>query len=153
MNPSKLLKLSSILAGLQYAAHAVMFLSAKPAHGHRETLVLEVMKNQRFDFGGFSRSYWDFYFGYGLLAILWGVVEIALLWQLSVLAAKDASRLSPIVALLLLANIAHGVLAALFFFPAPVVGDAVVAASLAWALLALRAKTASAPTRSTGSAP
>ncbi len=126
------------MAAVQYVAHAALFLSAKPTHGAAETAVVNLMKGPRFDFSGFSRSYWDFYFGYGLLAILWGLVEIVLLWQLSALAANDSSAVRPTVALLLLANVAHAVLALCYFFPAPVVGDVVVAVCLTWALVALR---------------
>jgi hypothetical protein len=41
------------------------------------------MKGHRWNFSGFTRSYWDFYFGYGLLAIIWGIVEVIILWQLA----------------------------------------------------------------------
>lgn len=139
MTPTRVLRLASILAALQYLAHAALFLSAKPTHGAAEAAVIDTMKNFRFDFSGFSRSYWDFYFGYGLLAILWGLVEIILLWQLSSLAANDSSRVMRSVALLLLANVAHAILAWRYFFPAPVAGDVVVAVCLVWAVVELRA--------------
>jgi hypothetical protein len=138
VKPAKILRLASILAALQYLAHAALFLSAKPTHGATEAAVVDVMKGPRFDFSGFSRSYWDFYFGYGLSAILWGLVEIVVLWQLSALAANDSSPVRPTVALFLLANLAHAVLAWRYFFPAPVVGDVVVAVCLAYAFVALR---------------
>jgi len=76
------LRLASLLALLQYCAHAFLFLSARPTHGAAEAAVIDAMKGHRFEFSGLTRSYWDFYFGYGLLAILWGLVEIVLLWQL-----------------------------------------------------------------------
>lgn len=132
------LRLASLLALLQYCAHALLFLSARPTHGAAEAAVIDAMKAHRFEFSGFSRSYWDFYFGYGLLAILWGLVEIVLLWQLPTLAANDFSRVRPIVALLLLANLAHAALAWTYFFPAPVIGDLVVAACLAWSFVIAR---------------
>src|SRR6266851_4952140 len=75
---------------------------------------------------------------YCALAILWGLVEIVLLWQLPTLAAIDSSRVRPTVALLILANVAHAALAWTYFFPAPVVGDVVVAACLAWTFFASR---------------
>lgn len=134
--PTKILRLASLLALLQYSAHTLLFLSAKPTHGVAETAVIDTMKGQRFGFSGFSRSYWDFYFGYGLLAILWGLVEIVLLWQLATLAANDVSRVRPTIALLVLANVAHAILAWNYFFPAPVMGDVVVAACLVWTFFA-----------------
>jgi len=136
--PTKILRLASLLALLQYSAHTLLFLSAKPTHGAAEAAVIDAMKGHRFEFSGLTRSYWDFYFGYGLLAILWGLVEIVLLWQLPTLAAIDSSRVRPTVALLILANVAHAALAWTYFFPAPVVGDVVVAACLAWTFFASR---------------
>ncbi len=138
MKPTKILRLASIMAALQYLAHAALFLSAKPTHSAAEAAVIDAMKGHRFDFSGFSRSYWDFYFGYGLMAILWGLVEIVVLWQLSTLAANDTSKARPTVELFLFANVAHAVLGWRYFFPAPVVGDVVVAACLTWALVSLR---------------
>jgi hypothetical protein len=132
------LRLASLLALLQYCAHALLFLSARPTHGAAEAAVIDAMKAHRFEFSGLTRSYWDFYFGYGLLAILWGLVEVVLLWQLPTLAANDLSRVRPTVALLILANVAHAALAWTYFFPAPVIGDVVVAACLAWTFFASR---------------
>jgi hypothetical protein len=136
MKPTTILRLASLLALLQYSAHAFLFLSAKPTHGAAETAVIDTMKGHRFEFSGLSRSYWDFYFGYGLSAIVWGLVEIVLLWQLSTLATDNFSRVRPTIALFVLANVAHAILAWNYFFPAPVVGDVVVAACLAWTFFA-----------------
>lgn len=130
------LRIAALVALLQYGAHAALFLSARPTHGAAESSVIEAMKTHRFAVGAFTRSYFDFYFGYGLLAILWGVVEVVLLWQLSTLAATHSSRLRPTVALLVLANGAHAVIAWTYFFLAPIVGDVAVAACLTWAFFA-----------------
>jgi len=132
---TRVLRLASLLALLQYVAHAAMFLSAKPTHGPEELAVVEAMKGHRFQFSGFSRSYWDFYFGYGLLAILMGMVEIIALWQLATVAKTDPRLVRPMVGLFLLANVAHAILAWNYFFPAPVVGDVIVGASLLWAFV------------------
>jgi hypothetical protein len=139
MKPAKILQATSILAALQYAAHAALFLSAAPTHGREEIAVVETMKAHRFDIYGFDRSYWDFYFGYGLLAVLSGVIEVVILWQLATLAKTDPNRVRPFIATFIFANVAHATLMWRYFFLGPLVFDVAVAACLGWALLAARA--------------
>jgi len=45
--------------------------------------VIEAMPSNRFDFASATRSYWDFYFGYGIQAAARCLVEAALFWQLA----------------------------------------------------------------------
>jgi hypothetical protein len=115
-------------------AHAVLFLRAKPQHGKDEVDLLEQMKRKRWKFNGFERSYWDFYFGYGLLAILWGAVEIAILWVLVSTAGKGSVSIVPLVGILLVANVAHAALTLRYFFLTPVIFDVLIAILLAMAL-------------------
>lgn len=139
MTPTRILRLSSLLALLQYGVHGALFLGAKPTHGGAERAVIDAMRSSAFDFGGFSRTYWDFYFGYGLLALVFGLVEVVLLWQLATLArAIELRRIAPTVVLLVVANCAHALVAWNYFFVAPIVGDALVTASLLWVLIAGR---------------
>ena len=129
-----LLQIAAALATLQYFAHALLFLRAKPSHGREEADLVERMKGQRWKFSGFTRSYWDFYFGYGLLAILWGIVEVIILWQLVSLANDGSVSVRPVVATLLGANIAHAALTLRYFFLQPVLFDLLIAIVLALAL-------------------
>lgn len=153
MKSSRILKLASLLALIQYSAHAFLFLSAKPTHGPEEDAVIRMMKQYHFNFGGFSRSYWDFYFGYGLLGILTGVFEIVVLWQLAALAKANPSHGRPMVALLILFNLAHAALVRQYFFLMPALFDIAVAACLLWAFIAagVRNSTAAQPERSAAS--
>jgi hypothetical protein len=131
------LRIAAILALIQYLAHAVLFLRAKeqkPSQGREEIELIERMKSLRWNFQGFQRSYWNFYFGYGLLAILWGIIEIVLLWQLAAIAAVSSVSIGPIVATLVAANIAHGVLTLRYFFLVPVVFDVLIAIVLTFGL-------------------
>jgi hypothetical protein len=127
---------ATALAAFQYAVHTALFLSAKPTHGDDEVQLISVMKAYRFSVGGFERSYWDFYYGYGLMAILLGVVEIGILWQAGRLAATDAGASARLVAVLLLLNLGHALIAWNYFFLAPLAFDLGVAACLVWALVA-----------------
>jgi hypothetical protein len=127
---------ATALAALQYVVHTVLFLSAKPTHGDEEVQLISAMKAYRFSVGSFERSYWDFYYGYGLMAILLGIVEIGILWQVARLAATDVAAGARIVAVLLLLNLGHALIAWNYFFLAPLAFDLAVAACLVWALLA-----------------
>ena len=78
------------------------------------------------------------YFGYGLIAGGVCLVEAVLLWQLARIAAVNPALPRPILALLVLANIAHVLLVARYFmFVIPMVFDVLIAALLAWAYIAI----------------
>jgi len=133
MNSITILRIALGAAAIQYIAHTILFLSAKPNHGEDEINLINAMKSNRWNFNGFKRSYWDFYFGYGLLAIFFGIVEIALLWQLSIIPQNFLPIIKPIIAVLIFANILHGILTLKYFFLLPVVFDLVVTILLALA--------------------
>src|SRR2546427_7614596 len=68
MTTSTLLRVTAVIALLQFFGHAALFVRARPTHGDAEVTVVAAMKAHRFNFGGSMRSYWDMYFGYGLQA-------------------------------------------------------------------------------------
>lgn len=88
-SPVVLIRASSILVVLLMAGH----LSAYPwaaNHGLRETLLIDSMKSVDFDFLGARSTYWNLYFGWGILV---GILLLTLsitLWLLS-----DLVRLAP----------------------------------------------------------
>ncbi len=135
MSVTILLYIATALALIQYVAHAFLFLRAKPSHGQEEIAVVNAMKSYRWNFSGFRRSYWDFYFGYGLLAILWGIIEIILLWQLAGIASTSSVSIAAILILLLAANIGHAILTLRYFFLMPAIFDFLIAIVLFLALL------------------
>jgi hypothetical protein len=136
MNFRIAVRVATALAALQYAVHTALFLSAKPTRGEEEAQLISTMKAYRFSVGSFERSYWDFYYGYGLMAILLGVVEVGILWQAGRLVATDAGASARLVAVLLFLNLGHALIAWNYFFFAPLAFDLAVAACLVWALLA-----------------
>jgi hypothetical protein len=136
MQTSTILRIASLLAFVQAILHGGLFLTAHPTHGPDEIAVVSAMKNHAFLFGGFSRSYWDMYFGYGLLAALVVLFEAMLFWLLAGLARDDPVRLRPVIGLFILYNLAHAALLAKYFFALPIAADALVAATLFWAFVA-----------------
>jgi hypothetical protein len=138
MDPIVLLRIAAVLAGLQGFAHGALFVSAKSRYGAAEVAVIEAMKTNRF-FAGATRSYWDMYFGYGLIAAGVCLVEAVLLWQLGQIAAENPTLPRPIIGLLIAANIGHVLLVARYFmFVVPMIFDVLIAALLIWTYVALR---------------
>jgi len=124
---------SAILATIQGLAHAGLFISAKPRHGGAEVAVVDAMKANRFFAGGLG--YWDYYFGYGLIAAGACLVEATLLWQIATIAQTQPLLVRPMIGLFVLANLGHALLLWRYFkFPLPIAFDVVIASALVLAL-------------------
>lgn len=135
MNTSILLYIATFLAIIQYIAHAGLFLSAKAKHGKEEINVIKSMKSHKWNFSGFHRSYWDFYFGYGLLAVLWGIAEVFLFWQLAELSRIPTISITPFILILIAANVGHAILTLKYFFFTPAIFDLLIALTLVLAVI------------------
>lgn len=59
--------------------------------------VLEVMKSHSFEAEGFKGTYWDLYFGFGVVISVYLLAQAAVLWQVASLAKTEAFRVRPIV--------------------------------------------------------
>jgi hypothetical protein len=91
------------------------------------------MKANRFFAGGLG--YWDYYFGYGLVAAAACIVEAALLWQIATIAATQPLLVRPLIAVFVIANVAHALLLARYFkLPLPIAFDVIIAGALLLAL-------------------
>jgi len=138
LNPKVILYAATGLALVQYLAHAFLFLSAKPTHGPEEPVVLEAMKSNRFKIGLSPRSYWDLYFGYGLLVILGGMVEVVILWQLAAVVNSYPALIKPFVSMFFIFNIVHALLVWKYFaLLAPVIFDLIIAACMVMVFISL----------------
>jgi hypothetical protein len=136
MSPTLWLRVAAIVALLQAAGHGTSVIRWAPTRGPDQLAVIEVMKSHAFNFQGFTRSYWDLFFGYGLMAAFTCVVEAILFWQLASLALTTGARGTPIVALFIFANLVHAILCWNYFFLTPIVLDVAIAACLGLALTA-----------------
>ena len=131
-----LLRVAAVLAAIQGLAHGGLFISARP-RSDAEAAVVTAMRASQF-FSGGSRSYWDLYFGYGLIAAAVCVVEAVLLWQLARIATVQPVLARPIVALFIAANVGHAALVWRYFaFPIPIAFDLLIAGCLSWALVSV----------------
>lgn len=136
MTATSWLRAASMIAIVQFAAHTAMFVSARPRHGADEIAVVRAMKDHSFLFVGSRRSYWDFYFGYGLMAAFVCVIQAVLFWQLAGYAAAAPGLVRAVSALFVVAVLGHAALALRFFFITPVIPDLLIAACLALSIAA-----------------
>jgi hypothetical protein len=99
---------------------------------------LTAMRTFRFETMGVSRTYLDFYLGFGYSLSVFLVMQAILLWQVSTLAKTDHLQARPFIVTFLLASIAGGVLTWEFIFPMPVYLGSTITVCLGLALVAGR---------------
>jgi len=133
IRPKLLLRAASVL-GLFYCAAHMMGMPWIPANGPAEAPLIELMKTVRFDALGSSRTYWEFYQGFGVIV---GVALLLLsvqLWQFAALGF--AAR--PLVASALAFFLADAYIAWRSFFWPPVLLALAIAVCLVAALATMR---------------
>jgi hypothetical protein len=130
------LRISSIIALLFAAGHTLGGLKHWSPMG--ENPVLKAMRETRFDTMGVSRSYLDFYLGFGYSLSVAEFMLAVVLWQLATLARTDALAVRPMIAVIAVATLATGVIAWRFIFPMPALFSLVLFASLAVACFVAR---------------
>jgi hypothetical protein len=136
MKPSMLLRIASIASLLFAAGHTLGGLQSWSPPG--DTDVLQAMRSFRFDAEGVSRTYWDFYIGFGLIISVFLLAQAGVLWQLATVSKKDPVQVRPILSMLFIAMLANAVLSWKFFFAVPVVLAIAIASSLGLALAVAR---------------
>ena len=132
MSPATWLRIAAAFALAQGAAHAALIAFASPKHGPEEVAVIDTMKSHRFNFLGAQRSYWDFYFGYALIAAAICVVETALFWMIAPL---GPDIIQPVAGVFVGFNLVHALIAGRFFFVTPIVADLLIVVCLVFAFL------------------
>jgi hypothetical protein len=101
-----------------------------------ETEVLRAMRSFHFDAGGVSRTYLDFYLGFGFIIGVYLLAQAVVLWQLASMAKADPIRVRPLVGSFLLASVVSIFLSWRFIFLLPVVSFTAVAVCLGLAFYA-----------------
>lgn len=137
LKPHVLLRAASIPALLHALLNTFAGLLSGTSDNRAEVAVLIAMKALRFDAMGSSRTYRDFYFGFGLFLTVSMALISALLWQLASLAKTEAAIARPFVGSLCAAFIAFALVSGLYFFIAPLVLEIVVAIILGLAFAQL----------------
>ncbi len=91
-----------------------------------ENEVLEAMATVRFETMGVSRSYLNFFMGFGWSISVFMLLQTVLLWQMGSMARTNATHVRPMIPVFALANLAIGMIAWRFIFPMPAVFSGVL---------------------------
>ena len=128
------LRISAVISLLFTAGHTMGGLQRWSPMG--DNAVLQAMSTVRFDTMGASRTYLDFFMGFGWSISVAMLLQTVLLWQLASRARTDAVSVRPLIAVFALATAASGVIAWRFIFPLPALFSAalVVCLIVAYAL-------------------
>ena len=137
MKPVLYLRAASLLTLLHAVLHTIGGVFGKPDLPPEQAAVAAMKANQ-FPLMGVTRSYWDFYIGFGLGITILLTVIAAVLWQLSSLAKTDSCRLRPIYMAFLAAFLLFAVNSSVYFFPLPAIMELVIAICLALAIFTSR---------------
>src|SRR5262245_60642857 len=129
MKTPLLLRITSIITLAMAAGHTLGGTKSWSPMGEND--VLRAMGSVRFDTQGVSRTYLDFYLGFGFTISVCLLLQAVLLWQLAAIARTDPRSTRPLIASLFLASIASAILSWVFIFAVPAIFSAVIAASLA----------------------
>jgi len=141
LRSSILLRVASLISLLYFAGHT----SGRPwtpSKGAETDALVGMMKSYRFEVLGSSRTYWDFYQGFGLAISVHLLVQTVVLWELGRMARTDPSRVRSLIAVFGVALLANAFLAWKFFFAPPAAFAIAIAACLWLAFFFARPKPA-----------
>jgi hypothetical protein len=147
MTASRWLRVAAVIMALFAAGHTMGGREAWSPLG--ETPVLAQMRTFRFDAMGTSRSYLEFYLGFGYVISVLQFMLAVVLWQVGGLAREDARRVRPLIGTFLVAAIASTFVTWRYIFVVPTIFS--IAYTIAVALAFVGASRAGAADRSSQS--
>jgi len=124
LKASVLYRIASVLLLLFAVGHTLGFRQVDPQWGV-DSLIAS-MRTIHFDVQGFSRSYWDFYTGFGLFVTVFLLFAAFLAWQLGGLPAQTLAGMRGVAWAFAICFAAVTVLSWGYFFIAPVIFSSVV---------------------------
>ncbi len=119
LKASTFYRIAAVLMVLFAAGHTAGFLQHDPEW--KVDALLASMKSIHFNLQGFSRSYWDFFVGFGLQITVFLLFAAVLAWQLGGVAAETLSRIRAITWAFALCFAAVTILSWRYFFAIPLV--------------------------------
>ena len=131
MKASMFYRIAAVLLVLFDAGHTSGFPWSDPKWG----VDLGSMQLTHFSIMGFSRTYWDFYVGFGLFVSVFLLLAVVLAWQLGGLPPESLARMRGTAWAFALCFVAVTVLSWKYFFSIPIVfsiGTAICLTVAAW---------------------
>jgi len=126
MTTRVLYRIAAVLILLFDVGHSAGFPWSDPAWG----VDLGGMRTTHFNVIGFSRTYWDFYVGFGLSVSVFLLLAAILAWQLRSLSAPDLRRMRLTAWSLAACFAGLTVLNVMYFFTIPIVFSSVITVCL-----------------------
>ena len=117
MKASLFYRIAAVLILLFALGHTVGFLQHDPSWGVDS--LLSSMKSIHFNLQGFSRSYWDFFVGFGFFVTVFLLFAALLAWQLGGVPVETLARMSIIAWTFALCFAVITVLSWRYFFALP----------------------------------
>jgi hypothetical protein len=124
------LRIAAVVTLLYCAGHT-MGMPWTPATGPQEVAVLNAMKAIRFEAMGANRTYWDFYFGFGVAIAVYLLVQAAVLWQLAGIERRMPGSTRLIIAAFCISFVVNAIVVWKYFFAVPLVMAVAIAICLA----------------------
>lgn len=140
MNVSNVLRVAAIIT-LVYCAGHTSGMPWTPATGPEQAATLDAMRTHTFVAFGAARTYWDFYFGFGVIISAFLLAQAVALWQLGGIARTSPRQVRGMIATFFVASLANAILGWQYFFAVPALMAAAIVVCLAVAfVLAGRAR-------------
>jgi hypothetical protein len=136
MSATLLLRIASVISFLFTAGHTLGGRKEWSPMGDNE--VLRAMKAVRFETMGASRTYYDFFMGFGHSLSVAMLLQSVLLWQLATIAKADTVSVRPMIGAFVVASGLGALVAWRFIFPLPAAFSLVLTACLAAAFVVAR---------------
>ncbi|MBL8019209.1 MAG: hypothetical protein JNM27_06070 [Leptospirales bacterium] len=133
MKPVLILRIAAIVNLLYFAGHT-SGIPWTPSTDAESLQIIEKMKLHSFDVSGSTRTYWDFYQGFGIIISVYLLGHTVALWLMSNLARANYGLARPFLALFLIETIVRSYLSWKFFFVVPLAMGIILAILLALSL-------------------
>jgi len=143
MKPAIFLRIVSVLMLIQAVLHTIGGVFGTPPPG-AGAAAAAAMKANQFLLEGHTRSYWDFFLGFGLAITISITMEAIVIWQLASLAKENAAKARPMVITFTLGYLLLGINAWRFFFSGPVICEAIIVTLLILAIATTKKRSAAA---------
>jgi hypothetical protein len=134
--PSLLLRVASVLTLLFAAGHAMGAIDSWSPIGDSE--VLRAMREVEFEVQGLTRTYWHFYYGFGVYIAILLSLQAVVTWQLAPIARAETARSRPVIATLALASLTGTLVVWRYIFAMPALFSLSIAVCLAVAYVSAR---------------
>jgi hypothetical protein len=137
MKAAIFVRIAAVLVLLHAVLHTVGGVFGK-VPGGPAAVAVAAMKANRFVAFGNTRSFWDFYMGFGLGVTIFLTMEAVVLWLLAPLTVLHGEKVRPALMAFAIGYLVFAVNSYRYFFLGPVVAEVLIAACLFAAIVTAR---------------